>query len=809
MRVRIKSLGAHLPCTDVAWIIIVAAALSALSALSFARWVGHPFPQFIIIRATPGDRWMVWAATPHWWSGIAESGLRAGDILIATDGRVFGADYMARFAALAAQGRRSVAITALRDGKTLIHTRASLAPLTLAQAMEFRLPSDLAALVLLILAVETYRIAPSNPLNRSAARCAALIAGVIGIFFADLNFDSTAWHSRLLDLCWVILASFVPATLLDFALRFTGDAVRWPILSTLRLWAWRLCALIAGLYAARKIVGWLVIQWTPWLGIWEMTLFLSIIFLLVVLVFYFVLRLMWLALDPRHNVPRRLRAQARIVLGGLLALLPVLAVHFYFTVVFSGGEMDLFWGGLDLRYFYLVVPLAFAFAILRYQTFGLESRPLVLALLIATGGILSEFALSAMRRLGLLAHGSAWVSPSAFVLGLVLASMAVAIALTRLIRRVLYRQQIAYEGVYRFNEALAQVRLPEMLPAHIARAIADVLALDPVGVWLMEGEGKLRRAAFVSEAGVASWPEVQPADVLLAADHSRCWPVARAPAAWQLPGAWMVATLVAQGQPLGVLVMGKRWDEESLSRHDLEMGALVAQQCALTLLAARQIDTLQAIPRQIALTQEHERERLARELHDTVQQVLGRVPIYLGIARAQLQSDPASVEENLQIAIADLGEAARMLRQIRLDLSAIQLNTSLETSLRQIAQRFQQRTGIEIQLGLPAGIDDCLAPPLRYAAFRIAQQALDNIEMHAEARHVRIHLHVEGQILTLEICDDGKGFDAADRNRAVAEGHVGLISMAARAQIVGGNLDIESAPNRGTRIVARLPLQPA
>lgn len=793
-----------MPRDNVAWLIIVVAALSVLSTLSFLRWVGYPFPQFIVVRFLPGDRWGVWVATPHWWQSIAEAGLRANDILIALEGRLFDGHYMARFAELAAQGRRTVQITAVRSQKTLIQTRVPLEPLTLAQLMEFRLPSDLLVLTLLILATEVYRSAPANPLNRSAARCAALIAGVFGLFLLDLNSESIAWHTRLLDVFWVTFISLAPAALFELALRFTGDAARWPAFPQAQRWVWGISGLVAGLYVARKIVGWLVGQWTPWLGIWENALFVGIAIALVPLVVYAMLRLMWLALYPRCDAPRGLRAQARIVLVGALVLSPVLLIH---LIGVLGGEIDLFWAGLDLRYFYLVVPLAFAFAILRYQLFGLESRALVLALLITVGAILAEFAGLAARRLGLVAYGSAWVAPSAFVLGLVMLSMAVAIMLTRLIRRALERRQIAYEGVYRFNETLADLQRLDALPAHIAHAIADVLALDPVGVWLMDEQGILRRAAFVSDSAGANWPDAQPAGLLLGADRPRCWPAAQSPAEWRLPGAWMVATLVAHGQPLGVLVMGKRWDEETLSRHDLEMGALVAQQCALALLAARQMDALRAIPQQIALTQERERERLARELHDTVQQVLGRVPFYLGIAREQLQHDPESAEERLRLAIADLTEAARMVRQIRLDLSAIQLNTSLETSLRQMTRRFEQRTGVAVQLEMPEGIDDHLGPPLRHAVFRIAQQALDNIETHAEARRVHIRLRLEEQTLALDIADDGRGFGTDERGQAAAGGHIGLMSMEARAQTVGGALEIQSAPNAGTRIIARLPVR--
>ncbi len=786
------------------WLIGLIAALSAMSLVSFLRWVGHPFPQFIHLRGS-GDRELsiVWAGTPYWWSGIAEAGLRAADELIAVEGAPVDANLFNRFRTLAAQGYTSLSVTALREGTEWIHTRVPLRPLTLAQAIEFRFPNDLLAWTLLALAWAIYRSRPNHALNRAASRCAAVIAGVFGVFFSELDFASMALHARLLDVGWVILSSATPAVIFDLGMYFTGDADRWPHFPSARRWVWRLSVVVGLAYAVRKVLGWWL-GWTHWLAVWELILFRGTTVLLALLVLGMVMRLGWLAL--RRNQRRRLRVQAGIVLAGILALAPVLALHARGSMT---NQIDLFQEGLDLRYFYLIVPLAFGVAIMRYQLFGAESNWLLLVALVTASGILADIGAWWMRQLGMFTDSSPFIPPSLALFGLVFASMVAGVGLVRLGRRLLERQRIAYAGMYRLHEMLANTPPTSELPKLMVQAIRDALELEAAGLWLLDpaDNAKLRLAALATSNEATRWPREQPSDWLYGMNTTRCYPVSEAPPAWHLPGAWMIASLAVQQQPLGVLVMSNRWDEEMLSRHDLEMGALVAQRCALALLTARQFEAMRAVPQQIALAQEQERERLARELHDTVQQVLGRVPIYLGIARHHLAKGAlAQADAQIQAAIGDLSESARMVRQIRLELSAIQLNTSLETPLRELSQRFAQRTGIKTELSLPEDIDAQLGATTRYAVFRIVQQALDNIEMHSDARRAWITLETQGQRLVLAVRDDGRGFSPADQQRAAANGHIGLRSMEAHAQAAGGDLEVRSAPGAGVQVVAHLPL---
>ncbi|MFN4295118.1 MAG: hypothetical protein ACK4JD_13410, partial [Thermoflexales bacterium] len=456
------------------WLVGFIAALSALSLVSFLRWVGHPFPQFIHLRGTAGDRELsiIWAGTPYWWSGIADAGLRAADELIAIEDAPANANLFDRFRTLAAEGRTSLSVTALRNGSEWIYTRVPLRPLTLAQAIEFRLPSDLLAWTLLVLAWAVYRSRPGHALNRAASRCAAVIAGVFGVFFPELDAASTALHARLLDVAWVILSSVTPAAIFDLGMYFTGDADNWPHFSNARRWVWRLSVAVGLAYAARKALGWWL-GWTHWLATWELILFRGTTVLLALLVPGMVMRLGWLAI--RRNQRRRLRVQAGIVLAGILALAPVLALHAHGSMT---NQMDLFQGGLDLRYFYLIVPLAFGVAIMRYQLFVAESNWLLLVALATASGILADIGAWGMRHLEMFTDSSLFIPPTLALFGLVFTSMATGAVLIRLGRHLLERQRIAYAGVYRFHEMLAGAPLTSDLPRLMVQAIRDALELE-------------------------------------------------------------------------------------------------------------------------------------------------------------------------------------------------------------------------------------------------------------------------------------------------------------------------------------------
>jgi signal transduction histidine kinase/PAS domain-containing protein len=207
-------------------------------------------------------------------------------------------------------------------------------------------------------------------------------------------------------------------------------------------------------------------------------------------------------------------------------------------------------------------------------------------------------------------------------------------------------------------------------------------------------------------------------------------------------------------------------------------------------------EQLQALSRKLIEAQEAERRAVARELHDDLGQVL--TAIKLNVMRREL--DRAETVALVDGAIARMRDLAQDLRPPLLD------ELGLEASLEWYVEREARRAGLQCRLAL-APIEKRPPPAAETTCFRVAQEALTNTIRHAQARSVEIDLRAEGDSLQLIVRDDGAGFDVpAARRRAAQGGSQGLLSMQERVALAGGELEIDSAPGRGTTVRARLPL---
>jgi signal transduction histidine kinase len=198
--------------------------------------------------------------------------------------------------------------------------------------------------------------------------------------------------------------------------------------------------------------------------------------------------------------------------------------------------------------------------------------------------------------------------------------------------------------------------------------------------------------------------------------------------------------LVVSGSPIGLLGSGKRRDEEIFDERDLQITELIAQQAGLFLLTAMQIEQLRQVPQEIATVQERERFKIAQELHDTVQQFLGRLPFFLEVGRSSARSNPAETEDILKRCIAEVDSAAKAVRQIRNNLAPLQLEKTLSQPLHLLIEEFSARTGLQMRVSISPEVDTRLSPEARHAMYRVVQQALDNIAAHAQASLVSIEI---------------------------------------------------------------------
>jgi signal transduction histidine kinase len=205
-----------------------------------------------------------------------------------------------------------------------------------------------------------------------------------------------------------------------------------------------------------------------------------------------------------------------------------------------------------------------------------------------------------------------------------------------------------------------------------------------------------------------------------------------------------------------------------------------------------------------------ERERLARELHDTVAQGFISVVTQLESAEQSLESgDPAGVTQARagvlkarQTARESLDELRRSVRALRPDLLE---SASLPQALAELVQRWSADTGVAAELR-STGDPTPLHPDAELALLRSAQEALSNVGRHARASRVVVTLSYLGDVVSLDVDDDGVGF-AADGTTAGlrADGGFGLIGMRERLTAAGGDLAVESTPGHGTTIAASVP----
>lgn len=200
-----------------------------------------------------------------------------------------------------------------------------------------------------------------------------------------------------------------------------------------------------------------------------------------------------------------------------------------------------------------------------------------------------------------------------------------------------------------------------------------------------------------------------------------------------------------------------------------------------------------------------ERQRLARDLHDAVSQAIFSIAMMTAAARRQLAADPARAGATMAEVEGLAAVAQREMRALLLELRPVELAgrplpEALGQFLREIGERYDVAAsfGVDGVGALPAAVEDGL--------FRIAQEAVVNAVRHAAPKAVVVRLGVGDRLCTLEAADDGQGFDTAERP---PDSHYGLRSMRERAQELGGQLEVRSAPGQGTRVLVRVPLMPA
>jgi two-component system, NarL family, sensor kinase len=256
--------------------------------------------------------------------------------------------------------------------------------------------------------------------------------------------------------------------------------------------------------------------------------------------------------------------------------------------------------------------------------------------------------------------------------------------------------------------------------------------------------------------------------------------------------------LYAGDKKLGVMNVASP-DWRSLSPEELQLLYTIGDLLSIAVERAR------LFARSSHLGAAEERNRLAREIHDTLAQGLTATALQLESADALLDSGSDArkargpLRRALSLTQSNLEEARRSV----LDLRAAPLERRpLSEALKALVERWEAETGIGARYTAVNGSRP-LPPRVEAALYRICQEALTNVARHAEAGRVRVRLVATPQEVRLSVEDDGRGFDAS----SVPGDRHGLVGMRERAQMLGGVLEVRSSPGEGTHVEASVPLE--
>jgi PAS domain S-box-containing protein len=257
--------------------------------------------------------------------------------------------------------------------------------------------------------------------------------------------------------------------------------------------------------------------------------------------------------------------------------------------------------------------------------------------------------------------------------------------------------------------------------------------------------------------------------------------------------ACMFVPLTLRERVIGMLVLTSS-EPQAFTQHHATLALAIANQAAIAIENAR----LYAKAQELAAVEE--RQRLARELHDSVSQALYGISLGVHTARMQMERDPKELTESLDY-VLELAEAALIeMRALIFELRPESLEVEgLVTALSKQAAALRARQGINVQLNL--GQEPEVPLKVKQDLYRIAQEALHNTVKHARASQVELRLDQIDNVVILEVCDNGRGFDSTGS----FPGHLGLRSMRERAINLGGTLEIESTEGQGTAICIRIP----
>ncbi len=389
-----------------------------------------------------------------------------------------------------------------------------------------------------------------------------------------------------------------------------------------------------------------------------------------------------------------------------------------------------------------------------------------------------------------------------------------------LVRRWYHRRRfglpIPHEELFvRFGRRMTTVLDRAALACLLADEVSSSLGATRAAVLLTEGHRLVAPQSSFQQAsrGADFTLPILHAAVRRVASGGEAMRVSGRLQAWIAQGrtdlAWTVVwvPLMRGSEIYGLWLLGERGQGLAYAPEDLRWLTALARQAAVVLetihyaeqeqLVARE---MQALYRQAVSARESERERLSRELHDGVLQDLCAVV-------RDLKALQAGSEDPTRFAtlIAGSDESVQTLRAICYDLRPPLLSNNPVLALKALVERLDAQSPIPIHVEAATEYLS-LSDETALAIYRIAQEAMYNAIQHADASEIAVRLTQYPDKLRMAISDDGQGIPESTNSRSfVEQRHFGLAGMRERAAMIGGTLDVQSAPDYGTAIILEIP----
>lgn len=272
----------------------------------------------------------------------------------------------------------------------------------------------------------------------------------------------------------------------------------------------------------------------------------------------------------------------------------------------------------------------------------------------------------------------------------------------------------------------------------------------------------------------------------------------------------------SRGKLIGILALGKKQSKALYSQEDIELVMSLANQAGIMIENARMLDSLKKQQLQMERllaeaihAQEEERQRISVDLHDSVAQWLAGASyraqtvsaLLSGNDNDEARGELATMESTIDKSLKELRRVLTGLRPPALD--ELGLSHALRRSLEEL-----KTDGMDCRFS-EVGTPVRLPSNVEITVYRAVQEALTNIRKHTSATRVNLRLQFQTDKLLVEVRDNGKGFDLSQTlDSAISVGHMGLLGMKQRAEMLGGDIRIKTSEGAGTAITLSLPIQP-